>query len=156
MTIVEGSYLLWFAHYGRLEFREMNSIEDAMELVVRLRDCESWEFDEYGAPDFLEKVGHGVVEDFFARCDELEERRRQEWREDRMRRERERATSPSVPRYSIELSPPADQSPRLSRPPQHLVGGLDHESVIVERDRLEALFGRDRISVRQNQRAAAS
>lgn len=155
MTIVEGSYLLWFAHFGSLECREMDSLEDAIDLVVRLRNAETWEYDEYGSADFLECVGHGIVEDFFARCDAAEEQRQREWRELQAHQARERASNPQGPRYSIELSPPEDQSRFLSRPAQHLMGGLDGEAVIVERDRLEALFGADRITVRQSQQAAS-
>lgn len=150
MTIVEGSYLLWFAKFGSLEFREMDDIEEAVELVVRLRDqsISMHEYDEYGSPDCLECVGRGIVEGFFDRCDALEEqqeRERQQWLV-----ERERAQT-AGPRYSISLSAPAGKSPHLRRTPVHLVGGLDGEAVIVERDRLEALFGRDRITVRQVQ-----
>ncbi len=157
MTIVEGSYLLWFAKFGHLEFQHMDTLEDAVELVVRLRDQSTSmaEVDEYGVPDALERVGSGVIEDFFELCDAREEQNAREWAEELKARERARSANPG-PRYSLQLSPPADLSPFLSRFPGHLIGGLDGEAVIVERDRLEALFGRDRVTVRQERPAEAT
>lgn len=152
--IAEGSYLLWFAKFGHLEFQQMDTLEDAVELVVRLRDQSTTmaEVDEYGVPDALERVGSDVVEDFFELCDAREEQNAREWAEEL---KRARSVNPG-PRYSIQLSPPAELSPFLPRSPGHLVGGLDGEQVIVERDRLEALFGRDRVTVRQERPAEAT
>lgn len=157
MTIVEGSYLLWFAKYGSLEFQQMDSLEDAIELVVQLRDQSTTmaEYDQYGSPDQLERVGSGAVENFFDLCDEREQQLERERGERRKAREREKTAKPG-PRYSIELSAPASLSPHLSRYPQHLIGGLNGEQVITERDRLEALFGRDRVTVRQDYVAEVS
>jgi hypothetical protein len=156
VSVVEGSYLLWFAKFGSLEYRRMDSIEDAVELVVRLRDQSTsmHEYDEYGSADFLERVGHGVVEDFFDRCDAFEEQQERERQQRQAERKRERAAG-SGPRYSIYVTAPKG-SPHLYRYPQYLTGGLDGEAVIIERDRLESLFGRERITVRQEQQAEAS
>lgn len=157
MTIVEGSCLLWFAKFGHLEFQQMDTLEDAVELVVRLRDQSTTmaEVDEYGVPVALECVGSGLVEDFFELCDAREEQNAREWAEELKARERARSENPG-PRYRIQLFPPADLSPFLSCSPVHLIGGLDGEAVIVERERLEVLFGRDRVSVRQEHPAEAA
>jgi hypothetical protein len=155
MSIVEGSYLLWFAKFGHLEFRQMDCLEDAVELVVRLRNQSTSmaEYDEYGSADALERVGSGVVEDFFDLCDQREEQNAREWAEEL--KARKRAKDPG-PHFEIRITPPAGLSPHLSRGTEWLVGGLDGEAVIVERDRLEALFGRDRVTVRQEYTAEAA
>ncbi|WP_433568126.1 hypothetical protein ACQP1O_43000 (plasmid) [Nocardia sp. CA-151230] len=150
MTIVEGSYLLWFARHGHLTFQQMDCVEDAIELVVRLRhdSTTTAEYDQYGSACDLERVGHGIVEGFFDLCDEREEQNAREWQARQEARARERAAKPG-PRYAILLSPPEGMEPHLWRGPEYLTGDLDGEQVIVERDRLEALVGRDRITVRQ-------
>lgn len=148
MTIVEGSLLLWFAKFGHLEFRQMNSIEDAIELVVRLNDqsTPSYEYDEYGSPDALERVGSGIVEDFFDQCEAREKQLARE-REAAHREYAARKKANPGPWYNVELSPPKGLSPHLSRYPEALASGLGHDDALAERDRLEALFGRDRIKV---------
>lgn len=156
MSVVEGSYLLWFAKFGSLEFQQMDTVEDAVELVVRLRDQSTSmaEYDQYGSPDALERVGSGVVEDFFELCDAREEQQARERVEWLKGRERERTQNPG-PRFDILITPPKDLSPFLWRYPGHLVGDLDGEAVITERDRLEALFGRERVTVRQRAEVAS-
>src|SRR5690606_33742698 len=106
VTITKGSYLLWFARYGHLEFRQMDSVDEAVELVVSLRDADTAVFDQYGVAEALECVGKGVVEDFDRLCDEYEERRAAEAEAARKERARELEENPPGPRYSICVSPP--------------------------------------------------
>lgn len=149
MTINKGDYLLWFAHYKSLVFERMEDVAEAIDLVLLLDDCDTSTFDQHGCVLDLERVGYGIVSDFDQQCEDARKKREAEWAAERARiqRKREANPEPSGPRYRIRLKGPDGVGKGLYSHGEYIAHDLDSEAVIVERDRLEAIFGTARIKV---------
>jgi uncharacterized protein YcaQ len=147
--IQSGDYILWFAHYGSLEYEKRRGpLEDIVKEVADYDDEDTHSYDSHGIPLDLELVGSGVVENF----DALVEARRAEIETERKAAAaeyaRKRAAEPvdDRPKYHIYLSPPTEHK-QLGRS-VCVAAHLPMDKLVSERDRLEAIFGKDRITVK--------
>jgi uncharacterized protein YcaQ len=148
-NIETGDYMLWFAHYGTLKFEmRRGPLEHIVSEVADYDDETSSEYDSHGVPLDLELVGSGVVENFHTLVDERHEELRAKRKAAAEEWAKKRATEPvdERPKYHIYLSPPTEHK-QLGRG-VIIAARLPMDELIIERDRLEAVFGKDRITVK--------
>ena len=150
--IDEHIYLLWYSCEDRVLCRTEFNVDSAVDSAVSmLRDAEVQREDDcscrYVPPEHpiaLEQPGVGLVDGFIEQVNK-------DWRKEQ-EAEAENAPVPAPPKvgplYRIELTPPSDLAVRPGWPPFDIVSNLTYDEVIVERDRLEAVMGRDRIVVK--------
>jgi len=144
-----GDYIMWFAHYGTLEFERMDdSLEGIVDEVANYDDESTSEYDCHGIPLDLELVGSGVVENFHTLVDARREQLKVERAATAEEYARKRAAEPvdNTPKYHIYLSAPTEHT-HLGRG-VCIAARLPLDELVAERDRLEAIFGKDRITVK--------
>lgn len=157
MSIARGDYIMWFAQYGSITHQRMTcSLEKVVDYVARMDQESTADYDDHGIPLDLEHVGEGIVENFHdlvrARDDELRAEREAGAAEYRKQQAEKKATGPT---YSIFLTPPPQMDSSHShlysyRAGTRLAFGLPFDDLVAERERLEGIFGRDRITVREH------
>jgi hypothetical protein len=148
VTYRKGEYLMWFTRYGSVVPEHHETLDDCIELAVLLDDCDTSTFDSHGCWEAVERIGYGLVSDFDERVDEAIKLKEARWAA-----ATERRTEKVVkegPLFTISLKKPESMSAKhLSSFPTAIAHGLTNAEVIAERDRLEELFGKDRVVVRR-------
>jgi hypothetical protein len=149
MTYRKGEYLMWFTRYGSVVPEHHETLDDCIELAVLLDDCDTSTFDSHGCSQAVERIGYGLVSDFDERVDEAIKLKEARWAAAAERRKSEQAIKKG-PLFTVSLKKPESMGAKhLSSFPTAIAHGLTNDEVIAERDRLEELFGADRVVVRQ-------
>jgi hypothetical protein len=150
MTYRKGEYLMWFTRYGSVVHEHHETLDDCIELAVLLDDCDTSTFDSHGCWEAVERIGYGLVGDFSGRVEEAIKLKEARWAEAAEKRKREQVAKEG-PLFTIALKRPdlSEISKRMGSYPTRIAWGLTNTEAIAERDRLEELFGADRIVVEQ-------
>ena len=147
-----GQYIVWFAHYGSVDWEpHPGPLEEIVDWVAGMDEEDTNQYDQHGIPLAVERIGTGLVDGFDEMVDARQEARKREREAHAARyaaeREHRRAEQGDQPRFRVRLKPPESVGTGLARCGVVLATWLTQEQAIAETDQLAATFGKDRINM---------